>query len=389
MKTVFFGPFVGEFGWEMLYWHAWVNKVSKNKFKDYKKIVASFPGRQSFYPNADEYWQHPEEFNKYFKSCNGYITDYWKDGFPRGNKSVQKEFLGIFKYETWEFFEPKQDQVDVSVKANELLSSYKAKLPDETEYFVPFSLNSIDNMRFGVSIADIIRTDEDIQQKHIPFDNQEFLILEPPKLTFSHLEEYLDSGERIIAIYPRNRENRRPDKNWKKENYESLINMLLEKFPDHKIGLFGSPGEAFFDDHCPKGCIDFINLPADERMNIQVAALKQADLAIGSLSGAMVVARSCDVPVITWGLLRDSSRFHDENQLDIETIFHPVQYPDPKEIFLLSSAVLNKTIDFIVPYQDWCSRSFLSNHDGNKPLVKYRLTNLIDNIGYASNKIFG
>ena len=53
MKTVFFGPFVGEFGWEMLYWHAWVNKVSNGKFKNYKKIVASFSGRESFYPNAD------------------------------------------------------------------------------------------------------------------------------------------------------------------------------------------------------------------------------------------------------------------------------------------------------------------------------------------------
>ena len=34
------------------------------------------------------------------------------------------------------------------------------------------------------------------------------------------------------------------------------------------------------------------------------AALKQAKIAIGSLSGAMVVARSCNVPVITWGLSR-------------------------------------------------------------------------------------
>ena len=32
----------------MLYWHAWVNKVSNGKFKNYKKIVASFSGRESF-----------------------------------------------------------------------------------------------------------------------------------------------------------------------------------------------------------------------------------------------------------------------------------------------------------------------------------------------------
>jgi len=41
MKTVFFGPFVGEFGWEMLYWHAWVNKVSKNKLYVAQKKICN------------------------------------------------------------------------------------------------------------------------------------------------------------------------------------------------------------------------------------------------------------------------------------------------------------------------------------------------------------
>ena len=106
-----------------------------------------------------------------------------------------------------------------------------------------------------------------------------------------------------------------------------------------------------------EGCIDLINIPNNQRMNIQVAALKQAKLAIGSLSGAMVVARSCNVPVLTWGLSRDSRRFHDENQLDIETIFHPIQNPTSEEIFKLSSAIINKkklTIKYLtkigVPY---------------------------------------
>ena len=139
--------------------------------------------------------------------------------------------------------------------------------------------------------------------------------MEPPKKTFLVLKDYIDLESPLIAIYPRNRINRRPDKNWNKINYIELINNFKKEYSDHQIGIFGSPGEAFFDNKCPEGCIDLINIPNNHRMNIQVAALKQAKLAIGSLSGAMVVARSCNVPVLTWGLSRDSRRFHDENQL--------------------------------------------------------------------------
>ena len=388
MKTVFFGPFVGEFGWEMLYWHAWVNKVSNGKFKNYKKIVASFSGRESFYPNADEYWAHPEEFNNYFKSSNGYITDFWMNGFPRGNESIQKNLLGILKYESWKYFESSKNQVDVKLKAEELLNLYKKKLPDDAEYFIPFSRNSFDGKDFGIFGDQNPKSDISIRQIPIPFKDQLFSILEPPKKTFLVLKDYIDLESPLIAIYPRNRINRRPDKNWNKINYIELINNFKKEYSDHQIGIFGSPGEAFFDDKCPEGCIDLINIPNNQRMNIQVAALKQAKLAIGSLSGAMVVARSCNVPVLTWGLSRDSRRFHDENQLDIETIFHPIQNPTSEEIFKLSSAIINKEIDYKVSYKDWCSLSFLKNRNGNKMLFRYKLKDFFEKIGYASNRIF-
>ena len=389
MKTVFFGPFIGEFGWEMLYWHAWVSKVSNSKFKNYKKIVASFSGRESFYPYADEYWAHPDEFNNYFKSCNGYITDFWKNGFPRGNESIQKNLFGILKYESWKYFESTENQVDVKIKAEELLNLYKRKLPEDTEYFIPFFPNSFEGKAFGIFGDENPKSDICIKQIFIPFQEQLFTVLEPPKKTFSILEKFIQPELPLIAIYPRNRINRRPDKNWNKLNYFELIDKLKREYPNHKIGIFGSPGEAFFDDKCPEGCIDFINLPNNNRMNIQVAALKQAKIAIGSLSGAMVVARSCNVPVLTWGLSRDSSRFHDENQLDIETIFHSVQYPSSDEIFKLSKAIINEEINYKVPYRDWCSFSFLKNGNGNKILFRYRLKDFLEKIGYAKNKIFG
>ena len=120
-KTVFFGPFVGEFGWEYLYWHAWVNKVCQTEYKDYRKIISSYPGRESFYSNIDEYWAHPPEILNALKSCNGYITDFWINGYPRPNTSINKKFLGLIPYESWQYIEKKESTNDlIEVNLNDL-----------------------------------------------------------------------------------------------------------------------------------------------------------------------------------------------------------------------------------------------------------------------------
>ena len=80
--TVFFGPFIGEFGWELTWWHGWVRKVCMREFKDYRKIAASFPGRQPFYPCVDEFWELPQHFVNLRSSGHGYYTDAWRGGYP-------------------------------------------------------------------------------------------------------------------------------------------------------------------------------------------------------------------------------------------------------------------------------------------------------------------
>ena len=125
---------------------------------------------------------------------------------------------------------------------------------------------------------------------------------------------------------------RRVDKNWSKDKYLELIQYFKINFPEYKIGIFGSPNQAFFDDNVPDGTIDFINLQDDQRMNIQIAALKYAHLAVGSLSGAMLVSRSAGVPTLSWSLKRDHDRFHGENRSNVETILHTIQDPSVDDI---------------------------------------------------------
>ena len=219
----------------------------------------------------------------------------------------------------------------------------------------------------------------------ITFSEQKFEILKPNTSGREKIRKYLNPEDKLIAIFPRNRTIRRSDKNWNKENYIKLISLLKEKYEDYKIGIFGSPGQAYFDDNIPKGTIDFINLPFDQIMNIQVAALQQSKIAIGSLSGAMVVARGCGVPALTWGLKRDAARFYDENQNNIETIFYPIQYPSYKDIFDLSIDMLDKKIEYNVSYDKWCSESYLKTGNGNKKLLKIKLAEFYHSLFYAKN----
>ena len=282
MKTVFFGPFIGEFGWEYLYWHAWVNKVCKSEYKDYRKIIASYPGRESFYLYADEYWAHPQEYLDVFQSCNGYITDYWNNGFPRPNASVTKKLLGFLPYESWEFSEKNDGQICIQDKAEDLLDIYKDRLPSDTVFYTPFKNCSFNGFDFGVKQNVSPSSDSEITQTPIPFSKQDFELLKPSAVAKKAISDYLDPEDHIIAIYPRNRIQRRPDKNWSKDNYLEVVAYLEESFPEYKIGIFGAPGQAYFDDGVPSGLIDFINVPDNQRMNLQIAALQQAHVAINN-----------------------------------------------------------------------------------------------------------
>src|SRR5258708_38385520 len=93
MKTVFFGPFIGEFGWELLFWQGWVRKMCRNEFRNHHKVVASYPGRQAFYPYADEVWPLPERFLNLKVSGHSYFTDGWRGGYPGKHEGVQEPRL--------------------------------------------------------------------------------------------------------------------------------------------------------------------------------------------------------------------------------------------------------------------------------------------------------
>ncbi|MDP6716924.1 MAG: hypothetical protein QF368_20155 [SAR202 cluster bacterium] len=342
-KTVLFGPFVGELGWELLYWHGWVRRLAKTEFRDYHRIVASFPGRQPFYPDAHEFWPHPESLLSVLRSPRGHITDYWRDGHPRGNELITRRQFGLVPRLVNRPIDAEIQTEDVEPVVRALLEEYKSQLPESTEFLVPF--DRVD-----------LRDDE---SGKTPFDLQLFERIRPSPAGISALRQIVEPSQRLIAIFPRNRGTRRPDKNWPRERYEQLIPLLSTSFPDHKVAIFGAPNEAHFDNSTPPGTLDLINVANDVRLDLQVAALEQSDLALGSMSGAILFALAAGCPSLTWGWRHDASLYHAQNVLGTRFVYHPSLHITPEEVASLACALIQQPPSAGVGLPDWDSEQFL------------------------------
>lgn len=324
-KTVFFGPFFGELGWEFAYWHGWVKKICREKYQSYRKIAASYPGRGPFYPDADEFWPHPPEISKLKISHRGYITDCWIGNLPKADN--QTDIDG-----------------NISQYAEELLNKYKEILPNDTIFYVPHKLNAyyLDGKQYFIGTLFVKGLSFYKRPKVFSalFEHQIFENLAPTKKGNEFLNKFINPNQKIITVFPRHRVARRPDKSWGVENWNELIDWLQKKYPKHCVYLLGAPGGCYYNDGIvPLGCIDLINLPKEMssmRFDIHLAILKKSDLAIGSLSGAMRVVHGVGCPSVEWGPPVDIKNVKEQNCwapfLDRRYIFWPEMNPSVEKV---------------------------------------------------------
>jgi hypothetical protein len=329
--TVLFGPFIGEYGWELLYWHGWVRRMSRTVFADHHRVACSVAGRRAFYPDVDQFVPIPTWWTERGYSANSYFVDGWRDGLPARRRRARYRQWGVLP--RWRFEEEPLIGVDAESAALELLTEVLQDLPDHTRVLAPWHWNEVveDDLAFGVR-ASIPPAPPTFAMVKIPFDHQEF---RPLAATAEGDAAWTSrrSGQRLIAVYPRQRQIRRSDKNWSSENYRSLITEMQRRYPDRVVAIFGEPGGAWFADGPPPGCIDLINVPAPLRMDIQLAALADADLALGSMSGALLVSLAAGCPSLMWGYEETRARCHEENLMGTPFVFH--SQIDPKVSTLL------------------------------------------------------
>jgi hypothetical protein len=300
-KTVFFGPFVGEFGWEAFYWQGWVKRLCRTRYKEYRKIACSFPGRYPFYPEADEFWPLPEEFLKIPISSRGYITDCWINGYPKPDAAG--------------------DLPDILPIIEKIIADFKKRLPEDAVFIHPwqYRYDEEDKKHYGV--------DENFNTHYIPKSKQILEKLEPTPKGIDILRKLAGEDQKIISVFPRRRLFRRPDKNWPKENYEILIKLIQKEFPKYKVAVLGEPNGAFFSEGAPENCIDLINIEPNHRMDVQLAALKRTELSLGGQSGGICFALDSGSKALSWGFPDLRKGFAKENYTKSPFIFLP--YPNP------------------------------------------------------------
>lgn len=340
MKTVLFGPFVGELGWELLWWQGWVRKVCKTTYSGYRRIALSMPGREPFYPYVDEFWPLPDEISSRLLSHRNFITDYWKNGLPRaGGFPFRRLFFGL-RLQRRALSDQKLPDLEPVIAS--LIESCRQKLGGDVTIHCPCYLNHFapDNLTFGVSCPETPRMEREIRPHKIPFEKQLLEPILPTSKGKSALAELASPDERFIALFPRNRNLRRPDKNWPREKYDDLIGALKELYPGRRIAVLGDPAGAHYAEGAPEGCLDLINGPPDVRLDVQTALLLQCDLALGSFSGAILLALACGCPSITWGYQNVRKLYHDENYLNTPFVYYPFMEASVEEILAIAKEMI-------------------------------------------------
>lgn len=357
-STVFFGPYIGELGWELLYWHGWVRKACRTTFRDYRKIASSYPGRQPFYPDADEFWPLPDEFVARGFSARCHLVEGWRHGLPGTTRRVRYYrfgFLSRLKTEEHRLTGP-----DVEPLAEAVFERYARQLPRDAVSFVPWRLNVFkpDRTRCGVSIVERPNGLIDFHMLKIGFEHQFFEPLTPTPAGETSYQRLFPETSRLIAVFPRHRTTQRPDKNWPADRYQALIRQLQRMFPELTVAILGAPGGAHFTNGVPEGCLDMINVPAEQRLGIQLAALKRSALALGSMSGALLVALAAGCRSLIWGHPEELTRYHRENVLGTRLVYHPVIDASVSEIARLTQAMIEGAIAQ-GPQDAWATVRFL------------------------------
>ncbi len=345
MKTVFLGPWIGEFGWEFLNWSGWVRRVCRDHFKDCRKIVASLPGRKPFYaPYIDEFWPLPEEYIKLQASCHAYFTDGWRDGYPGKQENMRKE-EGV-----WRFDEMPIPGPSIEAAAEAMLEDFRKKLPPDTIYFVPWKWNRYepDGIEFGFRCKEEGQLPKlgTFENRAIPPEFQIFEYHRPGPELMLRFNQAFPGDTQFICMFPRERHVRRADKNWQRDKYYELLLKLQKRFPQYPIAILGEPGGACFADGVPEGCLDFINLQSDLRFETQLAVLSRSVFSVGGISGAMLVALACGSPSLLWGHSDYTPGIHGSNKMSTPAIFHPQEDPDVETIFWLCDGLQQSSARF-------------------------------------------
>lgn len=320
-----------------MFWQGWVRKVClKEDYKNYYKVAVSFPGREPFYPYVDEFLPLPKHILDINISSRNYIADGWRQGYP--GKAVGYKFdFKKFRNDIFKLTRPSRIAIEegwqgpsIQYLVEEFINELKFKYRNHEETIVlsPTTWNSFDGITFGfnsnVGIEDL---SDKKNIKKIEFKNQ---LLEPIESINKQSKLLTKPNQKFISIFPRKRNFRREDKNWKEKKYKSLMEYFLDK--GYSVVLMGEPSGAYFHNLNGTNIINLIGINPQIRLNEQILFLKKSICAIGAMSGATLMALATGCPTIIFGYKNEMKRYKYENYMNTPMLYVPQIDPEVRKI---------------------------------------------------------
>tara|TARA_R110001592_G_scaffold74390_2_gene226247 strand:- start:593 stop:1579 length:987 start_codon:yes stop_codon:yes gene_type:complete len=271
-KVIIFGPWVGEFSYELSWWNPECRKVKNDNFKDYYAVHLGFNGRKVMYSDfIDEYIPHPTELEEtlqfpatYGEHING------QDIIPKSFMEHLNEVVSDFK---------KRGFTEISVHKPKDIPITRERCLEDYPYG--------DYVHYTV--------DDDIQRDVV-----------------SRINNYFNNDNPTIFLMARTRtrHGNRCYLDWNPDNWPVFTKRLIEELGVNIISLSiktqgsrggskGLAGHELFTDLQHKIMNFELEKDDSDSFEKQLAILKNTKCSIYGASGAAVVPFFVNTPTFT------------------------------------------------------------------------------------------
>lgn len=342
MNNILFGPFIGEFGWELCYWQGWVRKYSKT-YSNSKIFIASFEKSYPLYHDfAYKFIPISKKFVDKKYSLNGYFPN-----FKKLSEQEKKIFKNLYDHEIVRLkeiirndnnndiihlpFYPQRDRSKLSHLIFLIKKIIKIKnerlIHNENPYKGILIENYLDFLVYNYEKA------WDVQ---VPPKN--FQIINFLKSTTRVNDLYLKVRQKVntkhfVTLFPRKRNVFRPERNYSENKWKILIKRLVD---DLNLGVFicGTPEGTGLRDFRYNNVYNTVFEEEELLLDLHISLLCNSKYSIHSQSGSAYLSMYTGNFTFFFGLENYRKRFDNDNVLNSKYKFLTKYGTDPDPIYL-------------------------------------------------------
>jgi len=251
MNNLIAGPWVGEFGWELMGWHAYLRGLSKF----YNVICLG--------PEASRYF--------YLDFCTKYI--------PVERKEICEKFGSIDMYSC--------QNINLEMMQNIVLKKASQYLNKHSIWLPPSVLVTSKGCHYHHHSEELKLHKKNINPVYNVFGNE---------------KENIDlENKNCYIFHARNRSDIRPEDNWSYENWVNLKELILKSDPSANICSIGKKNSAMLIE----GTKDLRN----EKLKNVCSLLRESKALFGPSSGAMHLGSQCNAKLVVWSKENNKNRY--------------------------------------------------------------------------------